>query len=42
MGDIQSIKVRDKRVKKHKRVIERYHKAIVDLAYDTYYEDAKY
>lgn len=36
------LKRRDKRVKRHLRVIERYHKARVELAYAAYYKDAIY
>ena len=34
------VKKRDKRVKRHNRRTERYHRLKVDLAFTEYYEDA--
>jgi len=33
---------RDKRVKRHKRLIERYHRLIIEKKYKEYYKDASF
>jgi hypothetical protein len=38
MGDIKPLRARDKRVKRHKRAIERYHMLVVEDKYREFYD----